>query len=380
MIEEKDFEEIMQELLSYVPDNVDKRESSVIYQALAPVAMYLQNVYSDLKYVWDGIFIEGLSGTDLDAKVAERALTRKEATATVVMAHYTPSSVEFAGSERFSIPGENGEIIWFCIADSGELYGTEDGEILLVCEEDGEIGNIPEGNLLPDTTVQGLERIYIYQILEYGKEEETDEELRQRYYDSFDTQKFGGNIASYEEWMMEQDGVAACKIIPFWVGIEKTKVLCNGGHAIAGGTVGIYFLATGYRKPSDALVAEIQNAIDPPMYTGEGRGLAPIGHVVTVIAVDEEPLTITTQLEIENGYTFEDIKAELEKAFDEYLTELSSQWGEKTIVVRISEIESRLLALEDVIDIKNTKINGEEENYKVSEFAIPVREAIVDGN
>ncbi len=380
MIEEKDFEEIMQELLSYVPDNVDKRESSVIYQALAPAAMYLQNVYSDLKYVWDGIFIEGLSGTDLDAKVAERALTRKEATATVVMAHYTPSNVEFAGNERFSIPGENGEIIWFCIADSGELYGTEDGEILLVCEEDGEIGNIPEGDLLPDTTVQGLEHIYIYQILEYGKEEETDEELRQRYYESFDTQKFGGNIASYEEWMMEQDGVAACKIIPFWVGIEKTRVLCNGGHAIAGGTVGIYFLATGYRKPSDALVAEIQNAIDPPMYTGEGRGLAPIGHVVTVMAVCEESLTITTQLEIENGYTFEDIKGELEKALDEYLTELSSQWGEKTIVVRISEIESRLLALEDVIDIKNTKINGKEENYKVSEFAIPVREAIVDGN
>ncbi len=380
MINEKNFEEIMQDLLSYVPNTIDKRESSVIYQALAPVAMYLQNLYTDLKYVWDGIFIEGLCGTDLDVKVAERGLERKEATAAVVMAHYTQNTVEFAGTERFSILDENGETIWFCIADAGEIYSTKEGEIPLICESDGESGNIPEGNLLPDTTVQGLETIYIYQILEYGKEEESDEELRERYYKSFDTQKFGGNIASYEAWMLEQDGVAACKVIPFWRGLEKTKVVCNAGHEIAGGTVGIYFLATGYRKPSEALVVQIQNAIDPETHRGEGRGLAPIGHVVTVMPVSEESLVITTQIEVDNGYSFDDVKEELEKSLDEYLTTLSSRWSENTIIVRIAEIESHFLALSDVIDIKNTKINGVEENYRVSEFAIPVRGGIENGN
>lgn len=377
MIAEKDFEEIIEELLSYVPDDVDKRESSVIYQALAPVAMYLQEVYADLKYVWDGIFIDGLTGTDLDAKVAERALERKPATATLIKAKYEPTTVQFSGSERFSITSDSGEVIWFCQADTGEMYDLNEGEMLLVCETDGEVGNIPEGDLLPDTTVTGLERIYIWQILEYGSEEETDEALRQRYYDSFSYQTFGGNIADYEKWMLEQDGVEACEVVPFWKGVTNTAVTCNGGHAIAGGTVGIYFVASGYTKPTQKLIDTVQNAIDPPMYAGQGKGIAPIGHVVTIMGTEEEGISVATRLEFEDGYEFSGVKSQLEKTLDAYLTELSVKWG-STIVVRIAEIESRFLDINGVVDVGGTTINGAEQNYTLPIRTIPVREAVME--
>ena len=41
MFENKDFESIMEEMLSQVSDKLDKREGSVIYDAIAPMAMEL---------------------------------------------------------------------------------------------------------------------------------------------------------------------------------------------------------------------------------------------------------------------------------------------------------------------------------------------------
>ena len=45
MFEEYTFEQIMNNMMTRVPNTIDKRQGSVIYNALAPAAVELQNMY-----------------------------------------------------------------------------------------------------------------------------------------------------------------------------------------------------------------------------------------------------------------------------------------------------------------------------------------------
>ncbi len=55
------------------------------------------------------------------------------------------------------------------------------------------------------------------------------------------------------------------------------------------------------------------------------------------------------------------------------MLEIRKEWHSKTTsIVRIAQIESRILSIEGVIDILNTKINGDKSNFVLSEFQIPV--------
>ena len=45
------FNEILERMLSRVPNSFDKREGSIIYDALAPAALELQRVYIELNSI-----------------------------------------------------------------------------------------------------------------------------------------------------------------------------------------------------------------------------------------------------------------------------------------------------------------------------------------
>ena len=49
MYENQTFDSIMQRMLSNVSDDMDKREGSVIYDAIAPCALELESLYREFK-------------------------------------------------------------------------------------------------------------------------------------------------------------------------------------------------------------------------------------------------------------------------------------------------------------------------------------------
>lgn len=51
MFENKDFDSIMEEMLASVSDKLDKREGSIIYDAIAPIAMELAQTYIDMDMI-----------------------------------------------------------------------------------------------------------------------------------------------------------------------------------------------------------------------------------------------------------------------------------------------------------------------------------------
>lgn len=140
-----------------------------------------------------------------------------------------------------------------------------------------------------------------------------------------------------------------------------------------GGTVKLTILNSDYSKASGTLIQTVQTAIDPEENAGEGYGLAPIGHVVKVDTAAEIKVNVNTSIVFNTGYSWSNLQSSIENAISGYLLELRKEWADNDyLVVRISQIESRIMAIQGVIDIFDTKINGNAANLTLTPFEIPV--------
>ena len=83
--------------------------------------------------------------------------------------------------------------------------------------------------------------------------------------------------------------------------------------------------------------------------------------------------SVTTSITYDTGYSFSALRSQIENAIKGYLEGLRKEWQDKdALVVRIAQIESRLLAIEGIIDVTDTKLNGTEGNLIISSEKIPV--------
>lgn len=345
MFEEYTFETILSEMLSRVPNTVDKRQGSIIYDALAPAAAELQNMYINLDFILQQTFADTASREYLIKRAAERGIKPFPATKTLSKAILSPSSLKIASGIRFSCDSAT-----FVVVDK-----ISDGCYELECEQPG--SNFQVGQIIPIDYIDGFFYGEITEILIPGEDVEDTETFRKRYFDSLNKQSFGGNMNDYLQKTNSIQGVGATKIYPVW----------NGG-----GTVKLVIIDSQFQSPSQELIAYVQNTIDPATQ-GTGLGIAPIGHVVTVTGASEQKLDIDTKFTLIDGYTWDDVKDTVRNAIVNYFCELNRQWADnKRIIVRISQIETRILNITSVIDISHTKINGSETNFEANEDSIVI--------
>ena len=263
MYENMTFENIMDRCLDRVSASIDKREGSVVYDAIAPAAAELAILYIELAYLMDRAFPDTEYGEDLTKKVRERSIFRTPAAAAIRKGYFEDgngAAMDVPIGTRFS-----GDNLNYVVTEK-----IAPGQFRLLCETPGVCGNQYQGTLFPIDYVEGLGAARLADILINGEDEEDDEALRARYMESLHTQAYGGNIADYKTKIELLQGVGAVKVFPVW----------NGG-----GTVKIVFINSDWGVPSDELVDSVQTAVDPVQNQGVGDGIAPIGHVVTVEGV-----------------------------------------------------------------------------------------------
>lgn len=359
MFENITYESILQDMLDRVPDTVDKREGSVIYDALAPAATELKIAYLAFDTLLGETFADTASMEFLMRRAAERGITPYPASRAVLKAVATPADANIEIGSRFSLNDLNYQV-------TEKIAGAE-GEYKVKCETAGTIGNSYFGNLIPIDYVDGLQRLEITELLIPGVNEEDVEELRERYFESISSQAYGGNIADYREKTLALDGVGGVKIYPVWKG---------------GGTVKVTFMDSTFGVPSDELIKSVQEAVDPVAKHGQGYGVAPIGHTVTVEGAEGVTVNIETSITYKDGWSWDSAASQIKEAVDGYLTELTSGWDDTNdtkLIVRISQIESRILQCDGVEDISGTKLNGSEDNLSLETYQIPIR-GTINGN
>lgn len=345
--DEMTFDYIMNRMLESVPDTVDKREGSIIYDALSPAAAELAKAYMELDVVMDETFVDTASLQYLMLRCKERGVTIQGETAAVIEGVFTPSSVELTAGLRFNCDEVN-----YTITEK-----ISAGHYKLEAETLGTVGNKYTGLLLPIQTVNGLETAQIAAVLIPAEDGDTTDTLREKYYASIDGEAFGGNVADYREKVNAITGVGGVKVYPVW----------NGG-----GTVKLTIIASDFTAPSTELISKVQTAIDPEGNQGEGLGLAPIGHTVTVTGARYADLTITANVTFAAGWNWDNGKSQLVSAANAYLDELRKAWADsETTVVRISQIETHLLTADCVVDVDGTTVNGDTKNIELAADEIP---------
>lgn len=406
MFEEYDFDTLMDKMLSNVDDKLDKREGSIIYDAIAPVALELSNFYLNLDMVLDEVFAESASYYYLTKRAAERGLLPKEETNATLMMKVEPAETQISIGDRFNLDELNYTVTSIIDGNAG-TYQVQ-------CETAGVIGNQQLGVLIPIETeneLNNMESATLEEVLIPGKDEEDVEAFRERYFASFDSEAFGGNKTDYIEKVNSIDGIGGCKPIRAWSGgynpakmipTDEVKVwfekqsqdtlgetVYNWLSAIynasinklltVGGTVKLVIINSEFRKPSSTLINKVQEEIDPTDAAGEGDGIAPIGHVVNVVGVKEEPINITlSSVEYETGYSFDKLKDAIETTIDNYLLDLRQTWASNSnLIVRISQIEAQLLLIEGIVDMKAVLLNDQEENVTLDTDSIPVRGDVI---
>lgn len=331
---EMTFERILARCLDRVPGSVDKREGSIIYDAIAPAAAELAILYSVLSAEMDRAFPDTAEGIDLTNKAKERGVFRQSATQAVRKGTFTGSggNMDVPIGSRFSGGAVNYEV----------TKKTSLGVFELTAEEAGTAGNAYFGQLIPIDYIDGLATATLGDVLIPGEDEEDDDTLRARYMQSLKSTAFGGNQAQYKELVKAMAGVGSVKVFPVWDG---------------GGTVKLVIVDSSGAVPSSTLISTIQTAVDPEVNAGKGIGLAPIGHVVTVEAATGQTINVAFTLTLADGVLWSTVQASVQTAIQAYFDDLIASWeNSDALIVRISQIESRILDIEGIVDITGTTL------------------------
>lgn len=271
-------EEILKRMMSAVSNVFDKREGSVIHDALAPVAYELSVAYEELEQFYKNTFAGTANRDGLILRAEEIGLKPYEATHAIRKAKFTPETLEVEAGTRFNFEDLNFVVL-------GQI---EDGVYSVQCETAGEVGNYGTGQLIPIDYVQGLNTSELLEeVLVYGEEQESTEDFRQRYFDTITNNAIDGNVAQYEKWCRDFDGIGNFKILPLWNGANTVKVsILSADNDVA----------------SDILVTNFQNYLDPTK-NGLGNGQAPIGAIVTVTTAKTKAVNVSASVTLKSGYS-----------------------------------------------------------------------------
>lgn len=358
MFDENTFENVLERNLDRISDEFDKREGSVIYDAIAPMAIEISLLYSYLDFLFKNAFADTANRYWLIERAKERGIEPYKATRAVIVGRFDS---ELNIGDRFFIDDIYYKVSNFQKEDGGLFYYE------LICDSEGTAGNLEGGKLTPTRNIRNLSIAEIYKLAILGEDEEETEDFRERYFETIKSISYGGNIDDYRKKVKAIDGVGLVKVIPVW----------NGG-----GTVKLIITDSEYKEPTSELISKVQEIVDPVPFHQKGVGVAPIGHLVTVVSAKSKKINITCKILKSRDYVLEDIKAEIKKDIDEYLKIQRKKWSEYEKVdsniyvendIRLAKITSIVLNAKGVIDYEIIKFTDTDKKIlELAEEEIPV--------
>lgn len=358
------YDYILTEALSKVPDNVDKREGSIIRDALSPCCYEAAKHILYLADIIEQTYIETANGLWLDGRVIEGGITRDPATYAKKLGVFKTQLDEpcqISIGQSFSTIGDT--ILNYTAV---QVYANEDGDVvpgsyIMQCNTVGSVGNSYIGRIVPNDYIEKLASAEITTLLYPGEEEESDDSLRERFLANLMKTAFGGNIAQYRQWAKEIPGIGGVQVYPVWAG---------------GGTVKLSIIDTDYNSCSSEFCQTILEKFDPENSGGEtglGLGIAPIGHKVTVSTPLPRTINVSGKITLLPGYKLETLLPQIKLALEEYLLSLRQAWENSddennySVIVYLGRINFAILNVKGVSSAYELQLNGTDTDIRLTE-------------
>ena len=335
----KTYENIKQRILDNIQVDIDKREGSFTQNLISPLSQELAKFYIEQEDLVNMAFVRNGFFNFLDLKCEEYGIYRKEGTKAV-------GEVVFIGDNGISI--ENGTTLscnglYYVVLNDADIVNNQ-AELVVEALDVGKQYNLLANTKLSLTeAIEGISDVYVKESFKNGANIETDEELRDRYFETIKKSYTSGNVAHYETWSTEVNGVGLSKVYP----------LKNGN-----GTVEIVITDSNMLGASSELIESVKANIE------EKR---PIGANVSVVSATEKAINIKANITLANGYTVEEVKIEFTNKVIEYLKEISF----KTSYISNARLGNLLLDTNGVFDYTKFKINDSTLNIALNDVEVP---------
>lgn len=338
----------LDKMLDNVPDDIDQREGSIVFDALAPAAMVMAQQSLTMANIIRQSYIKTAQGEFLDYRAVEHGTARYAATKTEVKAKFLDSDGNAINNvqigDQFASIGET-PIFYTVQKINDDLTGE------LTADDPGTTANSYIGQILPVTSNDSLSWAEITEIVAPARDAETDDHLRDRLLKADDWVAYGGNVADYLSMLSKISEVGAGQVYPVWAGP---------------GTVKLVILNNDLMPASADLVKKVKNIIDPEDREALGYGLAPIDHQVTVVAPSILTINVASTVTIDSKQNGDTVKAKIKDAVENYFQLLRQSWntvdpktgrGYSQTVYR-SKILSQIMSVEGVINASVPVLNN----------------------
>ena len=338
-------------MLDNVPNDIDKREGSIIYDAVAPAAMVSAQQSLSLANIIRETYIKTAQGEFLDYRAVEHGTSRYAATNTEVKGKFNDDAgnpINVNIGDRFASIAESP--IFYTV-----IKANNDGTAEMQAEEAGTSANSYIGQVLPVTPNDNLAWAEITEIIAPARDAETDDHLRERILKSDAWLAYGGNIADYLDMIHKISEVGAAQVYPVWAG---------------SGTVKLVIVNNDLMPASSDLVKKVKNIIDPEDNEAQGVGLAPIDHRVTVVAPEVLKVDVSIQLQLTDQANKVAVEKGIKDMLNELFSELRKDWdtinatvgrGYSLSIYR-SRILSKIMLIDGVADSQLPKLNNEDKD------------------
>ena len=222
------------------------------------------------------------------------------------------------------------------------------GKAEVIAKEYGKVGNCPAMaiNKMP-RTLSGITIVYNEKEVTNGYEEESDEDLRDRYYDKVRNPGLAGNKAHYREWSQSIDGVGEVEVTAVWEKADLDYVL-------------VTLLDRNGKPANQDLVDEVFNYINDEQL--------PIGAKLKVQPALSELINISADLVLHDNWDIEEIKESMALSLTDYFQ--SFVFKEK--VVSYAKIGSIILSTNGVKDYSDLLVNDGVLNIDIKELSVPI--------
>lgn len=329
-------EVILERMLDRVPGSIDKREGSVIYDALAPAAAELAQLYAEMELQHRLGFGVTSSGEYLELRTADFGVNRQPATAAQRKGLFYGESqapLDIPIGSRFGAEG-----ISYVARErlSAGVFRVE-------CETPGAAGNLYYGPLLPIDFINGLVKAELSDVIVHGEDIESDDSLRTRYLHRVRNPSSGGNAADYRSWAQEVPGVGGARVYPLWNGPGSVKVVIFDSQM---------------KPAAPVLVDTTKTYID---------SVRPIGAAVTVVSAAAKPIMLKAKVRLAEGYVLQEVTESLTSSVQAYLRSVTID----SDYVSIAQIGTILLRTPGVIDYSSLTLNGAAANVELASEELP---------
>lgn len=336
-------EQIHERMLTHIDESYDKNTGSFIYDATRPGAIEFELKQKKIQEILDKQDVEKLSGDELERCIHQRTgIKRKpatKATTTVIIS----GSVGAVVNEGDLVASDT---VNFVVNETKTIGESGQVSVTVECEEFGSIGNVPVGaiNHFP-VSIMGLVDVYNPEKVTNGYNAETDDELKQRYYDKLQRPAKAGNKYHYEQWAKEVVGVGEVRVFPRYNGPLTMKVVIIDSN----------------KQPADnELIQNVYEHISNEMPFGVED--------LNVSSAMGVPININVDLTIADGFTEEMAINSIKENVTKYLQELAF----KKSFVSYAQIGALIIASEGIIDYQNLTVNNGTTNVAIADDEVAI--------